>query len=434
MIKQLSFITYSMITLKNIRENQDLISKKLKSKNFEVDKIEKLLKKDSKWREGLVLVEKLKEKRNTASKQISIFKKEKKPTDDLINEMKNVSLEIKEIDSRNDNLKMEIDNILLDIPNIPHDSVPIGPDESSNKIIRTWGEKPKFKFEVKSHIEISEKLNLLDFRAGSKISGSGFPVYIKKGAKLERSLINFMLDMHVDNGYDEMFPPFLVNSDSMQTTGQLPKFIDDMYQMPKDELFCIPTAEVPVTNYYRSEQLDESKLPIKFAAYSACFRREAGSYGKDTRGLLRLHQFNKVELVKFSHPDNSYNELELLLQDAEKVLQSLGLHYRVIELCTGDLSFSAAKCYDIEVWSPYENKYLEVSSCSNFESFQASRGSIRFRSSKTGKMEFVHTLNGSGVATPRLVVALIENYQQKDGTIQIPEALQKYMNVSVIKD
>tara|TARA_B100001989_G_C24550325_1_gene474034 strand:- start:3454 stop:4758 length:1305 start_codon:yes stop_codon:yes gene_type:complete len=434
MIKQLSFITYNMITLKNIRENQDLISKKLKTKNFEVNKIEKLLNKDSDWREGLVLVEKLKEKRNSASKQISILKKENKPADDLISEMKNVSSKIKEIDSKNVELKIEIDNLLLDFPNIPHDSVPLGSDESSNKIIRTWGEKPKFEFEIKSHIEISEKLNLLDFKAGSKISGSGFPVYIKNGAKLERSLINFMLDMHVENGYDEMFPPFLVNSDSMQTTGQMPKFIDDMYQIPKDQLFCIPTAEVPVTNYYRSEQLDESELPVKFAAYSACFRREAGSYGKDTRGLLRLHQFNKVELVKFVHPDNSYNELESLLEDAEKVLQSLGLHYRVIELCTGDLSFSAAKCYDVEVWSPYENKYLEVSSCSNFESFQANRGSIRFRSSKTGKMEFVHTLNGSGVATPRLLVALIENYQQKDGTIKIPKALQRYMNISAIED
>ena len=434
MIKQLSFITYNMITLKNIRENQDLISKKLKTKNFEVNKIEKLLNKDSDWREGLVLVEKLKEKRNSASKQISILKKENKPADDLISEMKNVSSKIKEIDSKNVELKIEIDNLLLDFPNIPHDSVPIGSDESSNKIIRTWGEKPKFEYEIKSHIEISEKLNLLDFKAGSKISGSGFPVYIKKGAKLERSLINFMLDMHVENGYDEMFPPFLVNSDSMQTTGQMPKFIDDMYQIPKDQLFCIPTAEVPVTNYYRSEQLDESDLPVKFAAYSACFRREAGSYGKDTRGLLRLHQFNKVELVKFVHPDNSYNELESLLEDAEKVLQSLGLHYRVIELCTGDLSFSAAKCYDVEVWSPYENKYLEVSSCSNFESFQANRGSIRFRSSKTGKMEFVHTLNGSGVATPRLLIALIENYQQKDGTIKIPKALQRYMNISAIED
>ncbi|MBV67124.1 MAG: serine--tRNA ligase [Candidatus Marinimicrobia bacterium] len=423
-----------MITLKNIRENQDLISKKLKTKNFEVNKIEKLLNKDSDWREGLVLVEKLKEKRNSASKQISILKKENKPADDLISEMKNVSSKIKEIDSKNVELKIEIDNLLLDFPNIPHDSVPLGSDESSNKIIRTWGEKPKFEYEIKSHIEISEKLNLLDFKAGSKISGSGFPVYIKNGAKLERSLINFMLDMHVENGYDEMFPPFLVNSDSMQTTGQMPKFIDDMYQIPKDQLFCIPTAEVPVTNYYRSEQLDESELPVKFAAYSACFRREAGSYGKDTRGLLRLHQFNKVELVKFVHPDNSYNELESLLEDAEKVLQSLGLHYRVIELCTGDLSFSAAKCYDVEVWSPYENKYLEVSSCSNFESFQANRGSIRFRSSKTGKMEFVHTLNGSGVATPRLLIALIENYQQKDGTIKIPKALQRYMNISAIED
>jgi len=432
MIKPLSFITYNMISLKNIRDNKDTISEKLKSKNFDITKIDKVLELDTSWREGVVQVEKLKEKRNSASKQISINKKENKPTDDIIKEMQNVSSEIKQIDVKNIEIKADIDSLLLDFPNIPSESVPIGLDESSNKVIRIWGEKPSFDFEIQSHIDIAESLDLLNFKAGSKISGSGFPVYIDRGAKLERSLINFMLDMHTSNGYREMFPPFLVSGESMQTTGQLPKFIDDMYNIPKDELFCIPTAEVPVTNYYRSDEIDESKLPIKFAAYSACFRREAGSYGKDTRGLLRLHQFNKVELVKFVHPDSSYDELELLVEDAEKVLQTLGLHYRVLELCTGDLSFSAAKCYDIEVWSPYENKYLEVSSCSNFEAFQSHRGSMRFRSSDTGKMEYVHTLNGSGVATPRLMVALIENYQQKDGTISIPSALQDYMNIPSI--
>jgi len=432
MIKPLSFITYSMISLKNIRENKEVIYEQLKSKNFEIEKIDELLELDKQWREGVVEVEKLKELRNSASKKISIYKKERKPADDIIKEMQDVSSKIKEIDIKNIDLKIKIDTLLLDFPNTPHKSVPVGVDESSNKVVRTWGEKPSFDFDVQSHVDIAETLGLLNFKAGSKISGSGFPVYVNLGAKLERSLINFMLDTHTENEYTEMFPPFLVSADSMQTTGQLPKFIDDMYEIAKDELFCIPTAEVPVTNYYRSEELNESELPIKFAAYSACFRREAGSYGKDTRGLLRLHQFNKVELVKFAHPDNSYNELESLLEDAEKVLQLLGLHYRVIELCTGDLSFSAAKCYDIEVWSPYEDKYLEVSSCSNFEAFQAYRGSMRFRSSKTGKMEFIHTLNGSGLATPRLMVALIENYQQKDGTISIPKALHKYMNISSI--
>ena len=254
-----------------------------------------------------------------------------------------------------------------------------------------------------------------------------------RGAKLERSVINFMLDMHSENGYQETLPPFKVNRQSMETTGQIPKFIDDMYEIPKDQLFSIPTAEVPITNYFRNQELSEDLFPIKFVGYSACFRREAGSYGKDTRGLLRLHQFNKVELVKFVHPKDSYNELDLLLADAENVLQTLGLHYRVIELCTGDLSFSASKCYDIEVWSPYEQKYLEVSSCSNFEDFQSYRGNIRFRSLETGKMNYVHTLNGSGLATPRLIVALLETYQQEDGTIKVPDSLQKYTGFNFLK-
>ena len=422
-----------MISLKNIRENKEQVSQRLETKNFDLSVVDTIINQDLKWRKGVAEVEKLKEERNSSSKKISINKKEKKPVDAIINEMQSVSSKIKEIDSENTDLKSEIDKLLLEIPNIPHTSVPLGKDETDNVVIRAWGEKREFDFNILSHINIADNLNLLNFETGSKISGSGFPLYYDLGAKLERSLINLMLDFHTKNGYTEVFPPFLVSEESMRTTGQLPKFIDDMYHLPKDELFCIPTAEVPITNIYRAEEIKEENFPIKFAAYSACFRREAGSYGKDTKGLLRLHQFNKVELVKFSHPSNSYLELESLLEDAEKILQILGLHYRVIELCTGDLSFAAAKCYDIEVWSPYEEKYLEVSSCSNFEGFQAYRGDMRFRLRETGKMEFLHTLNGSGLATPRLMVALIENYQQKDGTILLPEALQEYMKISTIK-
>ena len=415
-----------MITLRNIRENKTLVAEKLELKNYDVSKIDEIIDKDIIWRKGVTQVEKLKEDRNKASKEISQYKRDGKSADEIILEMQEVSSEIKRIDSNNMNIKNEIDQLLLNIPNTPHDSVPIGKDELSNKVVRTWGEKPEFDFKIRGHVEIAEELKLVDFKAGATMSGAGFPVYTNSGARLERSLINFMLDHHAQNGYTEIFPPFLVSRDSMQTTGQLPKFMEDMYHMQKDDLFCIPTAEVPITNYYKAQEIDESLLPIKFAAYSACFRREAGSYGKDTRGLLRLHQFNKVELVKFTSPNSSYEELELLLNDAEKILQILGLHYRVIELCTGDLSFSAAKCYDIEVWSPFEEKYLEVSSCSNFEAFQSRRGNIRYRSSDTGKMIFPHTLNGSGVATPRLMVALIESYQKEDGSIQLPEGLQHY--------
>jgi len=417
-----------MITLKNIRENKDLISEKLSLKNYDIVKIDNIVDKDMIWREGIIEVEKLKEDRNKASRKISNCKKTGESAEDIILEMQAVSSKIKEIDSKNIDIKSQIDDMLLDIPNIPHESVPLGLDEDSNKIVREWGEKPKFNFPIKGHVEIADELELINFKAGSIISGSGFPVYTNSGARLERSLINFMLDHHTDNGYTEMFPPFLVSRDSMQTTGQLPKFMEDMYHMEKDDLFCIPTAEVPVTNFCRGKDIDEKMLPMKFAAYSACFRREAGSYGKDTRGLLRLHQFNKVELVKFTDPNSSYAELELLLNDAEKILQILGLHYRVIELCTGDLSFSASKCYDIEVWSPFEEKYLEVSSCSNFESFQSKRGNIRYRSADTGKMIFPHTLNGSGVATPRLMVSLLESYQTEDGSVELPEPLQKYFS------
>ena len=423
-----------MISLKIIRDNKETICSGLSAKNFDTSQIDLILKKDLSWRTGIAEVEKLKEERNSASKEVSILKKEGKPSETIIEKMQSVSLRIKELDTLNSKVKDQIDDLILAIPNIPHHSVPLGKDETSNIVVREWGKKTEFEFPILGHAEIAQKLNLLDFRAGSLISGAGFPVYIGLGAKLERSLINFMLDTHVENGYKETFPPFMVNRKSMETTGQLPKFYDDMYELPKDELFAIPTAEVPVTNYYRDQIVDEEALPIKFAAYSACFRREAGSYGKDTKGLLRLHQFNKVELVKFSNPKTSYDELESILKDAEKILQILGLHYRVIELCTGDLSFSASKCYDIEVWSPFEEKYLEVSSCSNFEGFQSYRGNMRFRSSETGKMEFLHTLNGSGLATPRLMVALLENFQNKDGTLSVPDSLKQYMGIDSISN
>lgn len=422
------------ISLKNIRENKETLVESLKLKLYDTTTIDKILELDSKWRAGVAEVEKLREKRNIASQNISILKRTGAQADDIIKEMQSVSAEIKKIDSDIIILKKEIDLLILDIPNPPHSSTPRGKDEDSNIIVREWGDKPEFSFTIMDHIQLGESLGILDFKTGAIISGSGFPVYTNMGARLERSLINLMLDQHTKNGYKEMFPPFLVNEKSMQTTGQLPKFSDDMYNIDRDELFCIPTAEVPITNYYRDQEIKESDFPIKFAAYSACFRREAGSHGKDTRGLLRLHQFNKVELVKFCRPETSYNELEFLLNDAEEILQILGLHYRIIELCTGDLSFSASKCYDIEVWSPFEEQYLEVSSCSNFETFQSNRGNMKFRSSESGKLDYLHTLNGSGLATPRLMVALLESCQQSDGTILLPEALYKYMGTETIEN
>ena len=316
------------------------------------------------------------------------------------------------------------------IPNLPHDSVPIGKNVEDNVIIREWGDEHQFDFAPKSHLELGASLNLFDFERGAKISGSGFPLYMGKGAKLERSLINFMVDMHVDTyGFTEVFPPFVVRREAMVTTGQLPKFEEDMYHTEVDDLFLIPTAEVPVTGIHGNEILEEEDLPIKYVAYSPCFRREAGSYGKDTHGFLRLHQFNKVELVKYVTPGSSYDELESLTAQAESVLQALGLRYRVVELCTADLSFASAKCYDLEVWAPGEKKWLEVSSCSNFEGFQARRGNIRYRREDNRRVECVHTLNGSGVATPRLLVALLETYQRKDGTVEIPEVLQPHLGL-----
>jgi len=337
------------------------------------------------------------------------------------------------LEEKTQSSKNDLEQLLLGLPNIPHESVPEGKDEKNNQLVREWGETLDRDFNIMAHLELGKALSLFDFERGAKISGSGFPLYTGKGAKLERALINFMLDFQTEqHGYKEIFPPFLVRPESAVTTGQLPKLADDMYASEKDDLWLIPTAEVPLTNIHQNEILSEDQLPINYTAYSACFRREAGSYGKDTHGFLRVHQFNKVELVKFVKPKNSYKELEKLVEQAEAILQSLGLKYRVIELCAGDLSFAAAKCYDLELWAPGEEKWLEVSSCSNFEDFQARRGNIRYRRNSDKKVEFVHTLNGSGVATPRLLVALLETYQNKDGTIAIPEPLQPYFGNEVL--
>ncbi len=378
-------------------------------------------------------VEALKADRNSINNKISLKKKEKQDCSSLIDEMKGISIRIKALDNDLNDFNATLNDKTNYIPNIVHDSVPDGDNANDNIVIKEWGNKPSFSFEPKSHLEIAESLNLLDFKRAAKMSGTAFPLYTDRGSKLERNLISYMLDLHTqENGYTELFPPFLVTGNSPFTTGNLPKFKEDMYYIDNDDLYCIPTAEVPITNYYANEVIDEKDLTQKFVAYSACFRREAGSYGKDTKGLHRLHQFNKVELVKFCKPEESYNELELLLLDAEKVLQAFNLHYRVVALCAGDLSFSAAKCYDIEVWSPFENKYLEVSSCSNFESFQAQRGNIKYRNKADNKLEFVHTLNGSGLATPRLMIALLETYQTGEGSVKIPKVLIDYFGKDII--
>ena len=415
-----------MIQLREIRENAKHFIDGAKNKSESVD-IKKILDLDLKWRSLVKKSEEKKSTKNKINKQISELKKSKKDSNDLIDQMKTLSKEIKNYDLEISNINIEINQILKWIPNPPHKSVPIGNDSSNNKVVKIWGEKPKFDFKPKNHIEIATKNNLINFVAGSKIAGSGFPLYTDQGARLERCLINFMIDHNVQKGYKEMFVPFLALEKSLYGTGQLPKLEEDMYFINKDDLYLIPTAEVPLTNIHRDEILNINDLPIKYTSYSPCFRREAGSYGKETRGLLRVHQFNKVEMVKFVHPDESYAELENLLADAESILQTLGLHYRVLSLCSGDLSFAASKCYDIEVWSPSENEWLEVSSCSNFESFQAKRSKIKYKEN-ANKAEFVHTLNGSGLATPRLMVSLLETYQNKNGFINLPEPIKKYFS------
>ena len=420
-----------MIAIEFIRNNADLVKEKLASKK-ETLSIDKLLMLDKDYRSLVTKVNDLRSFRNSVSKKIAILKKDKKSANSEIAKMKEVGLSISNIEKESNKIKESIDSILLNIPNLPHDSTPSGIGSIDNKLVREFGELKKIDYTIKNHIDLGRDLNLFDFDRAAKISGSGFPLYTNKGAKLERALINYMLDLHTSEfGYVEIFPPFLVNSKSPKTTGNLPKFSDDMYQVENDDLWLIPTAEVPITNIHKDEIIPEKNLPIKYVSYSACFRREAGSHGKDTRGFLRLHQFNKVELVKFVKPEKSYKELESLTLNAEAVLKNLGLKYRVIELCAGDLSFSASKCYDIEVWSPAEEKWLEVSSCSNFESFQARRGNIKYRKND-GKTDFLHTLNGSGVATPRLLVALLESHQNKNGSINIPEPLQPYFGSNII--
>jgi len=421
-----------MLDLKFIRENADLVRQGISNKKETVD-LDQILKLDRERRSILVEVEQLKATRNRVSKEIGNHIKSGEDAETLKAEMRRVSQKIQDYDQRLKSNQVELNQLLEWVPNLPHPTVPVGDSAAMNRLYRSWGEPLQTDFPLKDHLTLGQELDVLDFPRGSKVTGSGFPVYKGKGAALERALINFMLDFHVrKHGYVEVFPPFLANAQSMFGTGQLPKLEDDMYFIPRDELYLIPTAEVPITNLHRDEIIPGDRLPIKYAAYSACFRREAGSYGRETRGFLRVHQFNKVELVKFVHPDTSYDELESLLTDAEEILQKLELHYRVVELCTGDLSFASAKTYDIETWAPAEGKWLETSSVSNFEDFQARRAGIRFREQKGGKSRFLHTLNGSGVATSRLMVALLETYQTDEATVIVPEVLHPYLDFRVI--
>ena len=421
-----------MLDLKKIRENpkkfKDLIS--LKEKDVSLKKIIDL---DSQLKSLVSKLNNLQADQNNKSKEIGIMKSKGEKTNDLFSDLKKLSDEIKLLEKEEKKISLSLKEELLQIPNIPHSTVPIGLSEKDNVIKVDCDEKKKFNFKPRDHIDLGKGLDILDFESAAKISGSGFPMFKGKGALLERALISFMIDFSLKNyNYTEFFTPFMVKPDSALTTGQLPKFDDDMYYIEKDDLFLIPTAEVSLTNIHKDEILQNEELPKYYLGYSSCFRREAGSYGKDTRGLLRVHQFNKVELVKVVEPSRSYEELESLVSQAAEICKLLELDYRVIELCTGDLSFSAAKCYDIEVWAPGESKWLEVSSCSNFEDFQSRRGNIRFKNVE-GKVEFVHTLNGSGLATPRIFASLIETHQNEDGSISIPVALQPYLGISEIK-
>jgi seryl-tRNA synthetase len=411
-----------MLDLKFVRNSPDVVRHALINRNMSTELIDNLLEYDIAWRECLAEGDELKHKRNVVTREIANLKKENKDVTSKINEMQGINSCIKETDDKIRDYKAKIHEIMLSIPNIPSTTTPIGKDETDNPVIRVVGEPKKFTFTPKPHWDLGEELDILDFEKGAKISGQGFTVYKGMGAKLERALVNFMLDVHTRQGYLEVFPPVLINEKAMTGTGQLPKFKDDMY-LCTDGYYLAPTAEVPVTNLYMDEYIE--KLPVFLTAYTACFRREAGKHGQDTRGIIRQHQFNKVELVKFVNPETSYEELEKLTIDAEEILKLLKLPYRVINLCTGDIGFSAAKTYDIEVWVPTQEKYREISSCSNFENFQARRANIRFRTPEGPK--FVHTLNGSGLAVGRTVVAILENYQREDGSVEIPEVLRPYL-------
>ncbi|KXG76085.1 Serine--tRNA ligase [Fervidicola ferrireducens] len=417
-----------MLDIKLIRSNPEEVKIALEKRGTQTN-LEEFLKLDEERRTLLVEVEQLKSLRNRESEEIARRKKQGEPADDLIEKMREVSGKIKEMDDRVKEIEEKLQQLLLMIPNIPDESVPVGESDADNVEIRRWGEPRKFDFEPKPHWELGEALDILDFERAAKITGSRFVVYKGAGARLERALINFMLDLHIEkHGYREIFPPFIVNRASMTGTGQLPKFEEEAFKLYNNtDYFLIPTAEVPVTNLHMNEILEKDDLPIYYVAYSGCFRAEAGSAGRDTRGIIRQHQFNKVELVKFTEPDKSMEELEKLTKDAEEVLQLLGLPYRVVALCTGDLGFASAKTYDIEVWMPSYNRYVEISSCSNFKDYQARRANIRYRPEKGAKPQYVHTLNGSGLAVGRTTAAILENFQQPDGSVVIPEVLRPYM-------
>ncbi|MED3898409.1 serine--tRNA ligase [Priestia aryabhattai] len=417
-----------MLDLKFLRANFNEVKEKLKFRGEDLTDLGRFEELDAKRRELIAQTEELKSKRNEVSQQIAQLKREKQDADHLIVEMREVGDRVKQLDEELRSVEEELELLLLSIPNVPHESTPVGETEDDNVEVRKWGEIKQFDFEPKPHWDLGTDLNILDFERASKVTGSRFVFYKGLGARLERALINFMMDLHMDeHGYEEILPPYMVNRTSMTGTGQLPKFEEDAFKIKEEDYFLIPTAEVPVTNLHRDEILSGDQLPIAYTAYSACFRSEAGSAGRDTRGLIRQHQFNKVELVRFVKPEDSYDELEKLTGHAEKVLQLLGLPYRVLSMCTADLGFTAAKKYDIEVWIPSYETYREISSCSNFESFQARRANIRFRRDTKAKPEYVHTLNGSGLAIGRTVAAILENYQQEDGSIQIPEVLRPYM-------
>jgi len=422
-----------MLDIKFIRENLQIVKTGLERRNGACPDLEELLQQEEKRRQSLQQSEQLKNKKKKISEEIGKLKNKGKDASQLMDDVKNINLSIKNLDEKVEGLENIIHTKLLAIPNIPDESIPDGLDESSNRFIREWGDKPNLAGQPLNHVEIGERLGLIDLKRAAKISGARFAVYRGAGAALLRALINFMIDVHTkENQYEELYPPFLVNEGSLQGTGQLPKFGEELFAMKDDPLFLIPTAEVPVTNFHRAEILEEESLPICYTAYTPCFRREAGSYGKDTQGLIRQHQFDKVELVKFSRADKSEEELEKLVNDAELILKKLNLHYRVMQLCTGDLGFSAAKTYDLEVWLPSQNTYREISSCSNFKDYQARRAKIRCKKKTGGKAEFVHTLNGSGLAAGRLFVAILENYQNMNGTVTVPEAIRPYLHGSEV--
>lgn len=425
-----------MLDLKRIRNNAEEIKEALgnRGEKFDVTVIAEVISLDEERRTILVEVETLKSKRNQVSAEIPKRKKAGEDVTEVMAEMKKIGETIKELDARVNEINEKIEYIMLRIPNIPNPQVPDGATDEDNIEIKKWGEPTKFNFEPKAHWDLGTDLNILDFERGGKVAGSRFTFYKGNGARLERSIISYFLDKHTfDNGYTEVLPPYMANRDSMVGTGQLPKFEEDAFKVENNGYFLIPTAEVPVTNMYKNEIFSGEELPVKHVAYSACFRAEAGSAGRDTRGLVRQHQFNKVELVKFCKPEDSYNELDKLVVDAESVLQGLGLPYRIVRICKGDLGFTAALKYDIEVWMPSYNRYVEISSCSNFEDFQARRANIKYRETAKDKPQFIHTLNGSGVAIGRTVAAILENYQQEDGTVVIPEAIKDYMRCELLK-